>query len=446
MLSTLIVVLVSIVSLCHGRVFYLKTTTNAACLTITLPTTIEITKTIGQEPVPIVVFDYNHRNLFEELPNFDFLTTDAKIDEYIEYGEFVFDSPDSIYASKDELNAEPLKFGVTPGTWCIYSPKLSSYEYKVDVKENGYYERYDDLWWSAINIVVCLFLARLFNFGTNPPIIYKTVTLVQLAKVSVYLTSLIFTYFNEPVLRYSEYVVKGLDDIFTMLFLMGYGLTYGNYRDQNVKKIFFVTLLTVIPSFAVRYFDLKTNVNYIEINNQSYNVVQGVLGPAGYDGLNQIENITLQYKINTFSGPIALLFAISNFIKIVVYTLSIRSTFKKLKIINPKARKSYIYVVIIWLFAWSLISVALSPNLFYNYQNITNYANILNEYLIESLRSKYIIFALDESHWIIFWLLWYFGQGLLIDKEVDVVEVDSVVEVNSKPIVTETIIEIKKDE
>ncbi|KAI5953626.1 hypothetical protein KGF54_002998 [Candida jiufengensis] len=451
MIGKLIVSLTSIASLCQGREFYLGTSSNAACLTITSPTTIEITKTIGQESLPIVVFDYKHRNLLKELPNFDFLTTDAKVDEYIEYGEFVFDSPNSVHAFKDELNKVPLRYNVEPGTWCIYTPKTSSYEYKVEVAEDGYYERYDDLWWSGINIVVSLFLARLFNFGSNPPIIYKAATLVQLAKVSVYATSAFFTFLNEPVLKYAEYVVKGLDDIFTMMFLMGYGLTYGNYRDQNVKKILFFSLLIVLPSFALRYFDLKTNINSIEINHQGYNVVKGILGASGFDALNQIEKITLKYKINTFSGPVALLFAISNFVKVLVYSLSIRSTLKKLKQINPTARKSYSLVVIVWLFAWSLISAALSPQLFYNYPNTTNYANVLNNYLVEALRNKYIIFALDESHWIVFWLLWYFGKGLLVDKEV--VEVNEVAavkvkpsEIDAIPAVTDVKEETKKDE
>ena len=205
-----------------------------------------------------------------------------------------------------------------------------------------------------------------------------------------------------------------------MLFLLGYGLTYANRQDYNVKKVAFITLLCVVPAFGTRYFDLKNNIQYISINNQHYNVVQGVMGSEVYDGLDRVARLTQENMINKLSGVVALLFAVSKIIKIGSYVYAIKKTLKLLTVVNPIARPYYIGTIIIWLFLWLLISVALAPDMFYNFTNVTNYAKVLKEFLISYRQRKFITFLWDESHWIVFWLIWYFGKGMLKEEKVDV--------------------------
>ncbi|CAL1198760.1 unnamed protein product, partial [Candida parapsilosis] len=174
------------------------------------PKTVEITRTLGTEPIPIAIFEYGNRHSLKNLPNFDFLVTDAKLDEYFEFGEFTF-SNGSPTAFNTSLG-QKLEFDVTSTVWCLYTPKVSSYEYKVDVREYGYYEKYDDLWWLVVNIVVSLFFARLFYFGSNPPILYMAEVNLQLIKVAVFLFTTILVVFNLNVAKYADYISASLDD------------------------------------------------------------------------------------------------------------------------------------------------------------------------------------------------------------------------------------------
>ncbi|CAD1809648.1 hypothetical protein K4G60_g3732 [Candida parapsilosis] len=409
---------ISLATLSQARQFHLDTGSNAVCFQVSNPTTVEITRTLGTEPIPIAIFEYGNRHSLKNLPNFDFLVTDAKLDEYFEFGEFTF-SNGSPTAFNTSLG-QKLEFDVTSTVWCLYTPKVSSYEYKVDVREYGYYEKYDDLWWLVVNIVVSLFFARLFYFGSNPPILYMAEVNLQLIKVAVFLFTTILVVFNLNVAKYADYISASLDDVLTMLFLSGYGLTYANRQDYNVKKVAFITLLCVVPAFGTRYFDLKNNIQYISINNQHYNVVQGVMGSEVYDGLDRVARLTQENMINKLSGVVALLFAVSKIIKIGSYVYAIKKTLKSLTVVNPIARPYYIGTIIIWLFLWSLISVALAPDMFYNFTNVTNYAKVLKEFLISYRQRKFITFLWDESHWIVFWLIWYFGKGMLKEEKVDV--------------------------
>lgn len=420
MKSRFIPLFASLIITSHARQLHLDTGSNAVCFEIPNPTTIEITKTLGTDPVPIAIFEYGQRNALQGLPNFDFLVTDAKLDEYFEFGEFTFNT-DSPFAFAKVLE-ENLKFDVTPNVWCLYSPKVLYYEYKVDIEESGYYEQVDDLWWLVVNTLVSLFLARLFNFGANPPMLYKAEVSLQLIKVVVFLITTALVFFNLDVAKYADYISASLDDVFTMLFLLGYGLTYANGQDRNTKIIAFITLLCVIPTFATRYFDLKNDIQYILINNQHYNVVQGVLGSEVYDGFDRVTRITQESMINRLSGAVALLFAISKIVKIGSYVYAMRKTLKQLPVTNPVARPYYIWTVIVWLFFWLLISAAMAPDMFYNYTNVTSYAKVLKEFLISSRRRRFITFLWDESHWIVFWLIWYVGKGLLVESKVDIKE------------------------
>ncbi|KAI5958322.1 hypothetical protein KGF57_002677 [Candida theae] len=401
--------------------FYLDTGSNAVCFEISNPTSIKITRTLGTDPLPLASFEYNHRAALQGLPNFDYLVTDAKLDEYFEFGEFAFKT-DSRFATSKILEKEKLEFDVDPGIWCLYSPKVSSFEYKVDIEESGYYEKIDDLWWLVANVLISLFLARLFSFGSNPPVLYKLQVNLQLIKVASLLVSTTLVLFNFDVAKYADYISASLDDAFTIFYILGYGLIPFNVQSQTSNKMELIALLCVIPAFATRYFDLKNNIQYIVINNQNYNVIQGVLGPEVFDGIGRVAKLTQDNRVNKLSGPVTVLFAVSKIVKIVTYIYAIRKTLKQLTVANPTAKPYYIWTVVIWLFVWSLVSVGMAPDLFFNYPNVTNYAKVLNEFLISARRRRFITLLWDESHWIVFWLIWYTGNGSLVRK-VDVVKV-----------------------
>ncbi|KAI5970362.1 hypothetical protein CANMA_000525 [Candida margitis] len=411
----------SLATISQARQFHLDTGSNAVCFEISNPTTIEITKTLGTEPLPLALFEYSHRNSLQGLPNFDFLTTDAKLDEYFEFGKFTFVVEDPSHAF-NEILEESLKFDVTPSVWCLYTPKISVYEYKVSIDEPGYYEKYDDIWWLVVNASVSLFFARLFNIGSNPPILFKAQVHLQLIKVVVFSLTTLLVFFNLDIAKYANFISASLDDVFTVLFLSGYGLTYDSQQGRSIKKIAFITLLCVIPAFGIRYFDLKTNIQYILINNQHYNVVQGVLGPEIYDGLDRVARLMWKGTVNSLSGPVTFLFATSKIVKISAYIYTMRKTLKQISAGNPTTRPYYIWSIVIWLFLWSLVSAGMAPDMFYNYTKVTNYAKVLNEFIISFKRRRFITFMWDESHWIVFWLIWYSCKGLMVERKVNIKE------------------------
>ncbi|KAG5421488.1 hypothetical protein I9W82_000579 [Candida metapsilosis] len=417
MRSTLL--LCSLFSVSQARTFYLDTGSNAVCFQISNPTSIEITKTLGTEPLPLALFEYNHRNALPGLPNFDSLITDAKLDEYFEFGEFTFKSIDSSFAYETVLETQ-LEFEVGPNVWCLYSPKISSFEYMVEIDESGYFEKEDDLMWLVVNTLISLFFAMLFHYRSSFSELYKLVINLQLAKVAVFVFTSILVGFNLNVAKYAEYISASLDDIFTMMFLQGYGFRYDKADTQTFNKSVFITLLSVIPAFATRYFDLKNNINYISINNRHYNVVQGVLGSEVYDGLDRVARLARETMVNRSSGFVSLLFAISKIIKIVSYIYAMSKTLKSLNRMNSAGKRSYISSVVVWLFIWSLVSVAMAPDLFYNYTNVTNYAEALSNFIADSGKRRYITLLWDESHWLVFWLIWNGfngGKGLItVDK------------------------------
>ena len=403
--------------ICQGRQFHLDAAQNVACLDIKAPTTIDVTRTMGQDPLPLLVFDYRHRMMFKNLPNFDFLTTDGKLEEYYEYGQFTLSKTDTVYTYNDILEDKPLSFDIdSNGVWCVYAPKIGSYEYKVSVDEGpGYYEKYDDIWYCIVNIVSAIIVIQLF-FYRNCPIIFRSISIFQLIKIGIFLATAVLALLNVRVISYAENIVVALDEIVTLLFLMGYGLTYSKYGDENVNKILLIVILTVLPTFASRYFDLKTDDHFLQINNTGYTVVQGVLGATNYDGLSSVERLAREYRINHYSGPVALLVAFANLAKISVYVYAIRRTLKNLTTVNPIAKPYYKWTIALWLFSWLLVCAACAPDLNYSYFNIVDYRKVLRRFLLESLRNKYISFLWDESHWIVFRLIWFYKKGLLVDN------------------------------
>lgn len=60
------------------------------------------------------------------------------------------------------------------------------------------------------------------------------------------------------------------------------------------------------------------------------------------------------------------------------------------------------------------------PDLFYNYTNVTNYAEALLNFITDARKRRYITLLWDESHWLVFWLIWNGvngGKGLItVDK------------------------------
>ncbi|KAI3405602.2 hypothetical protein KGF56_001620 [Candida oxycetoniae] len=409
--------LLSIFSLCYSRQFHLDQLRNAACFNIESPTTIAITKTLGQLPLPILLFEYEHRKTIEDLPNFDFLVTDGKLDEYFQFGEFTFANTDNTQYKKSDVLKEFLSYNIEiPGLWCIYSPKIDQYEYRVEIEEKSYYGNYDDIWFSIVNIVTSFVVIQLFYYiRTKRPIIFQAVIMLQLAKVAIFAITAVLAFFDFPIIEYAEYVVASLDDIFTVLFLMGYGFSYSNYNDPSVKKILLLSMLTVIPSFASRYFDFKEDINLLYINMQHYNVVQGILGSDKFDGLSSVERVAKNLRINEYSGPVALLFGFAKLLKIFVIIHAIRQTLKKLTIVNPVARPCFISVVVVWLFLWSFVNAACVPSTLYDYYNVIDYSKTLKQFLLASLRNKYITFLWDESHWFALRFILTLGKGLLVD-------------------------------
>ncbi|CAK9438041.1 uncharacterized protein LODBEIA_P23870 [Lodderomyces beijingensis] len=408
----------ALASLCDAREFFLDANQNTACLGLKAPTSIKITRTLGQEPLPIILFNYLHRNSIPGLPNFDFLTTDAKLEDYYQFGEFTFPKLETVFAFSDVLK-QNLSYDVDfSGLWCVYAPKNGSYEYKVEVPEPGYFEKYDDIWYCIINIVVSVVVMQLFYFTKSKrPVLFTAVTWFQLCKVGVFATTALFAVFNSRILPYAENTVFFIDQVFTMLFLMGYGLKTG---DDNVKKIVFVILLTVVPSFVSRYFDFKSDEQFLSINNRTYNVVRGILGADGFDGLSFVQRVAKHFAIDNYSGVIALLFGVSNLIIIFGYISAIRRTLIDLKSVNPVARPGYLWTVIIWFFVWSLVSTACAPSIMYSYTNVKDYAKVLSRFMLETLRNRYITLLWDESHWIAFRFIWALSKGLLVDTQHDV--------------------------
>ena len=63
--------------------------------------------------------------------------TDGKIDDYFNEEGFTF-AKGFIGSSYNDILIDKLTYDVTtPGTYCIYSPLIDGYEYRVDVEESS---------------------------------------------------------------------------------------------------------------------------------------------------------------------------------------------------------------------------------------------------------------------------------------------------------------------
>lgn len=149
----------SLIPLSLARSFYVATNQNVACLEIKTPSSsISLTKTIGTASganPPVLIFNYNDRNLLP-IPNFDYLVTDRKIDDYFNETGFLF--PKGILGSTyNDILIDTLEYNIsTPGTYCIYSPIIDGYEYRVDINESNIY--LDNVIFCMVNILSNLFL------------------------------------------------------------------------------------------------------------------------------------------------------------------------------------------------------------------------------------------------------------------------------------------------
>lgn len=403
--------LLGLLPLTLARTFHIATNQNVACLEIKAPTNISLTKTIGTasgENPPVLIFNYDEKLLLP-IPNFDYLVTDGKIDDYFTEQGFTF-AKGFIGSSYNDILIDKLSYDVTsPGTYCIYSPLIDGYEYRVDVDESRI--QFDNVVFCVVNIIVNLFYNQFFSRQNK--VLFKLIGKFELIKAGIFAVSLLLSLrFN--IINYTEDIVSAVDDVFTMVFLMGYGTLYSSYKDQDLKKIAIVTAFTVTPAITSRFFDLKLDVTNLVINNEYYNVVDGVLGSGKFDGLSVVQRIIRDVKIHRFSAAVATLFGVSKIIKFAMYISTIRQTLSKL---TPGGTKSgYLYSVILWLFVYPFASFAFYPDLVYNYYLVTDYALVLKQFLLESVRDKYIVLMADECHWVLFFLIWFIGnKGLTIE-------------------------------
>ena len=398
-----------------ARSFYVATNQNLACLEIKSPTSsITLTKTIGTASganPPILIFNYNDRNLLP-IPNIDYLITDRKIDDYFNEDGFLF--PKGIIGSTyNDILIDTLNYKVNlPGTYCIYSPIIDGYEYRVDINESNIY--LDNVIFCVVNILSNLFFTGFFN--KQYKIVFKLIGKITFLKVILYSISLILS-LKFDIIKYTQDLSSSLDDIFTLLFLLGYGTVYDNYSNQNVKRIIMVILLTIIPSMVSSYFDLKTNVTNIVINNKYYNVANGVLGSDKFDGLSVIQRVIRDVSVHKLKVFVGILFVLSKIVKLSTFIYAIRNTFKQLV---GGTKTSYKWSIILWLFVYPFASFAIYPDLVYNYYKVIDYSKILAEFNVQILRDKYWILFLDELHWMIFYTLWFYGvRGLIVDDDYD---------------------------
>lgn len=394
-----------------ARTFHIATNQNVACLEIKAPTTISLTKTIGTasgENPPVLIFNYDEKLLLP-IPNFDYLVTDGKIDDYFNEEGFTF-AKGFIGSSYNDILIDKLTYDVTtPGTYCIYSLLIDGYEYRVDVEESSI--QFDNVVFCVVNIIVNLFYNQFFSRQNK--VLFKLIGKFELTKVGIFAVSLLLSLrFN--IINYTEDIVSAVDDVFTMVFLMGYGTLYSSYKDQDIGKIVIVTLFTVTPAIASRFFDLKLDVTNLVINNEYYNVVDGVLGSGKFDGLSVVQRIVRDVKAHRFSAVVAALFGVSKLVKFTMYIATIRQTLNKL---TPAGTKSgYIYTVVLWLFVYPFASFAFYPDLVYNYYLVTDYGLVLKQFLLESVRDKYIVLMADECHWVLIFLIWFVGNnGLTVE-------------------------------
>lgn len=406
----------SLIPLSLARSFYVATNQNVACLEIKTPSSsISLTKTIGTASganPPVLIFNYNDRNLLP-IPNFDYLVTDRKIDDYFNETGFLF--PKGILGSTyNDILIDTLEYNIsTPGTYCIYSPIIDGYEYRVDINESNIY--LDNVIFCMVNILSNLFFTGFF--GKQKKVIFKLISKFTFLKVILYGISLVLSLkFN--IIQYTEDLASAVDEVFTLLFLLGYGTVYANYENQNVKRIAIVTILTITPSILSRYFDLKTNVTNIVINNKYYNVTNGVLGSDKFDGLSVLKRVVRDVSIHRFSVPIAFLYGLSKFVKLTTFIYAFRQTSAQLV---GGTKTSYTWSVILWLFVYPLASFGLYPDLVYNYYKVLDYSKVLAEFNLQFLRDKYWVLFLDELHWLLFYSLWFAGvRGLVVDDGVAV--------------------------
>ncbi|EMG50382.1 hypothetical protein SBY92_000311 [Candida maltosa Xu316] len=395
-----------------ARTFHLATNQNVACLEIDQPTTLKLTKTIGTasgENPPVLIFNYNERSLLP-IPNFNFLVTEKKIDDYFDENGFLFERG-MIGSSYNDILVDTLEYNVEkPDTYCIYSPVIDGYEYRVEIDEPEVYT--DNVIFCIVNIVSNLFYSQFFN--RHNKVIFKAVGKFTFIKVIIFSISLLLSLkFN--IIQYTEYAVSALDDIFTTVFLSGYGTLFANYKNQNLRKIIIATILTVTPSVLSRYFDLKQDYMDIVINNEYYRVVNGILGPQKFDGLSVLQRIIRDVSVHRLSPAVAFLYGVSKMVKFVMFFYTIRKTLATLS--AGPTKSAYKWTVAVWLFIYPFLSFAGYPDLVYNYYSVTDYGKVLASYLLETVRNKYIILLLDEFHWVIFYLVWFHGnnKGLVVE-------------------------------
>ena len=133
-------------------------------------------------------------------------------------------------------------------------------------------------------------------------------------------------------------------------------------------------------------FDLKLDVTNLVINNEYYNVVDGVLGSGKFDGLSVVQRIVRDVKAHRFSAAVAALFGVSKLVKFTMYIATIRQTLNKL---TPGGTKSgYIYTVVLWLFVYPFASFAFYPDLVYNYYLVTDYGLVLKQFYSRVLETN----------------------------------------------------------
>ena len=145
-----------------ARTFHIATNQNVACLEIKAPTAISLTKTIGTasgENPPVLIFNYDEKLLLP-IPNFDYLVTDGKIDDYFNEEGFTF-AKGFIGSSYNDILIDKLTYDVTtPGTYCIYSPLIDGYEYRVDVEESSI--QFDNV---VFVLLILLLIYSITNFS-----------------------------------------------------------------------------------------------------------------------------------------------------------------------------------------------------------------------------------------------------------------------------------------
>ncbi|CAI5758528.1 unnamed protein product [Candida verbasci] len=407
----ILALLLSLISAVYcQRVIHLSSHSNTILFDIDQSnTTIQFEKTLGDANTPVLLFKYDKiKDL--NLPNFDYLVSNSKLNEYYLIDEG-FSIPNDIEDVYQDTLIEEISFKiVNPGTYIIYTPPVKPFEYKVSINEAGFFGKFDQIVFCLVNIFYNFLIHRLFKGNTK---MYSMTRNIILCKVALFSISFILLFFNFQIFKYTEILNGSAEDLFTILFLMGYGTT----MEKIPKSSYFSILFIIFPNFLNRFLDLKEDYKHlITINNSHYNIICGILGNEKFDGMQWLDRMKKEKKIGQFAPIIAALFGLSKSFKCYIFIKYMRRTMREMSENGPKTR--FKVSVFLWLFSWSFIVAGLSPtpSNYSSFINIKDYSGIAKDVLLKSLRNKYILYYLDEFHWFIFWLIWYNYKDGKIDK------------------------------